>query len=57
MTAYVAAHLNAWPVSTDSHIRAATAKLAHIVEERGKPYATLSRQPSGHFNGAVAALG
>jgi hypothetical protein len=57
MTAYVAARPNALPVSTNSHMRAATAKLTPLVEERGKPCATVDRQPRGPFSGALAAHG
>ena len=59
MTAYLAARLNARPVSTGSPIRAATARLAHVVQGRRKTFggATLGRQPSGPLNDTVAALG
>jgi hypothetical protein len=57
MTAYVAARPNALPVSMNSHMRAATAKLTPLVEERRKPCATVDRQPGGPFSGALAAHG
>jgi hypothetical protein len=57
MTAYVAAGPSALPVTMNSHMRAATAKLTPLVEERRKPYATVNRQPGGPFNGALAAHG
>ena len=57
MTAYVAAHLNARPVSTGSRIRAATFRPAHIVRERKKRRVMLARQPDGPLNDKVAALG
>jgi hypothetical protein len=57
MTAYVAARPNALPVSMNSHMRAATAKLMPLVEERRKPCATVDRQPGGPFSGALAAHG
>jgi hypothetical protein len=57
MTAYVAAGPSALPVSMNSHMRAATAKLTPLVEERRKPCATVDRQPRGPFSGALAAHG
>jgi hypothetical protein len=57
MTAYVAARLNARPVSTGSRIRAATFRLAHIVRERKKHRVMLARQPNWRFNDTVAAVG
>jgi hypothetical protein len=57
MTAYVAAALNARPVSTGSRIRAATFRLAHVVTERKKRRAMLARQPNGPLNDTVAAPG
>ncbi len=57
MTAYVAARLNARPVSTGSRIRAATFRLANIVRERKKRRVMLARQPNGPLNDKVAALG
>ena len=59
MTAYLAARLNARQFSTGSPIRAATSRLAHVVQGRGKTFggATLGRQPSGPLNDTVAALG
>jgi hypothetical protein len=57
MTAYVAARPNALPVSTNSHMRAATAKLAHLVWERRKPFATVDRLSRRPFNGALVAHG
>src|SRR6516225_8155592 len=52
MTAYLAARLNARPVSTGSRIRAATSRLAHVVRGRRKTFgcATRARQPSGPCN-------
>ena len=57
MTAYVAAGLNARPVSTGSRIRAATFRLAHVVTERKKHRIMHARQPNGPLNDTVAALG
>jgi hypothetical protein len=57
MTAYVAARLNARPVSTGSPIRAATFRLAHIVRERKKRRVMLARQPNGPLTYTVVALG
>jgi len=57
MTAYVAARLNARPVSTGSRIRAATFRPAHIVRERKRRRLMLARQPDGPLNDTVAALG
>jgi hypothetical protein len=57
MMAYVAARLNAHPVSTGSRIRAATFRLAHIVRERKKRRVMLARQPNGPLNDTAAALG
>jgi hypothetical protein len=58
MTAYLTARLNARLVLTPSRIRAATAKLAHVVQGRRKPGCpTLGHQPSERINGIVAALG
>ena len=57
MTAYVAARLNARPVSTVSRIRAATVRLEHIVTERTKRRVMLARQPNGPLNDTGAALG
>jgi hypothetical protein len=54
---HVAARPNALPVSMNSHMRAATAKLTPLVEERWKPCATVDRQPRGPFSGALAAHG
>jgi hypothetical protein len=55
--AYMAARLDARRVSTGSHIRAATFRLAHVVTERKKRRVMLARQPSGPLNDTVAALG
>jgi len=55
MMAYVAARLNARPVSAGSRIRAATFRLAHVVTERKKRPVMLARQPSGPLK--VTALG
>jgi hypothetical protein len=57
MMAYVAARLNARPVSTGSRIRAATFRLAHVVMEPKKRRVMLARQPNGPLNDTVAALG
>jgi hypothetical protein len=57
MTAYVAARLNARPVSTGSRIRAATFRLEHIVTECKKRRVMLARQPNEPLNDMVAALG
>ena len=57
MTAYVAVRPNALPVSMNSHMGAATAKLTPLVEEPGTPCATVDRQPRGPFSGALAAHG
>ena len=57
MVAYVAARLNARPVSTGSRIRAATFRLAHVVMEPKKRRVMLARQPNGPLNDTVAALG
>jgi hypothetical protein len=57
MMAYMAARLDARRVSTGSHIRAATFRLAHVVTERKKRRVMLARQPSGPLNDTVAALG
>jgi hypothetical protein len=57
MTAYVAARLNARPVSTGSRIRAATFRLAHIVRERKKRRVMIALQSNGPLNGTVPALG
>lgn len=57
MTVYAAVRPNALPVSMNSHMRAATAKLTPLVEEPGKPCATVDRQPRGPFSGALAAHG
>jgi hypothetical protein len=57
MTAYVAARLNAHPVSIGSRIRAATFRLAHIVRERKKHRIMLARQPNWRLNDTVATLG
>ena len=57
MTPYVAARLNARPISTGSRIRVATFRLAHIVRERKKHRVMLARQPNWRFNDTVAALG
>jgi len=59
MTAYLTARLNARQVSTGSPIRAATARLEHVVQGRRRTFggATLGRQPSGPLNEMVAALG
>jgi len=57
MTAYVAASLNARPVTTGSRIRAATFRLAHIVRKRQKRRVVLARQLNGPLNDTVAALG
>ena len=57
MMAYVAARLNARPVSTGSRIRAATFRLAHIVTERKERRVMLARRPNGPLNDTVAALG
>ena len=57
MTPYVAARLNARPVSTGSRIRAATFRLAHIVREGMKHRAMLARQPNGPLDDTVASLG
>jgi hypothetical protein len=57
MMAYVAARLNARPVSTGSRIRAATFRLAHVVTECKKRRVMLAHQPNGPLNDTVAALG
>jgi len=57
MMAYVAARLNARPVSTGSRIRAATFRLEHIVTECKKRRVMLARQPNEPFDDMVAALG
>ena len=57
MMAYVAAHINARPVSTGSRIRAATFRLANIVTERKKRRVMLARQPNGPLNDTGAVLG
>jgi hypothetical protein len=57
MMAYVAARLNARPVSTGSRIRAATFRLTLIVRERKKRRVMLARQPNGPLNETAAALG
>ena len=57
MTSYVAARLNAHPVSIGSRIRAATFRLVHIVRERKKRRVMIARQPNGPLNDTVAALG
>ena len=59
MMAYVAARLNARPVSTGSRIRAVTSKLAHVVQGRRKTSGatTLRRQRREPLNDTVAALG
>jgi len=59
MMAHLAACLNARPVLTGSRIRAATARLSHVVQGRKKTFgcATLGRQPSEPLNDTVAALG
>ena len=57
MMAYVAAGLNARPVTTGSRIRAATFRLAHIVTERTKRRVMLARQPNGPLNDTGAVLG
>ena len=57
VTGYVAARLNARPVSTGSRIRAATFRRTHIVTERKKGRVMLARQPNGPLNDTVAALG
>ena len=57
MTAYVAARLNAHPVSIGSLIRAATFRLVHIVRERKKHRVMLARQPNWWLNDTVATLG
>jgi hypothetical protein len=51
------ARLNALPVSTVSRIRAATVKLARVVQGRRKHRAMLARQPNGSLNDTVAVLG
>ena len=59
MTAYVAVRLNARQVSTGSRIRAATSKLAHVVQGRRNTSGatTLSHQRREPLNDTVAALG
>jgi hypothetical protein len=59
VTASLAAHLNARQVSTGSRIRAATSKLAHVVQGRRKTSGatTLRRQRREPLNDTVAALG
>jgi len=56
MTAYVAARLDARPVSTGSRIRAATSKLAPVVQGRRRTSsaATLGRQRREPLNDTVA---
>ena len=49
--------LNARPVSTVSRIRAATVRLARVVQGRRKYRAMLARQPNGPLNDTVAVLG
>jgi hypothetical protein len=53
MTAYLAVHLNVCPASIGSRTRAATIRLARVMQGRSR--ATLGHQPSGSFN--VVALG
>jgi hypothetical protein len=57
MTAYVAARLNARPISTGSRIRVATFRLAHIIRERKKHRVMLARQRNWRLNDSVATLG
>jgi hypothetical protein len=59
MTACLAAHLNARQVSTGCRIRAATSKLAHVVQGRRKSSGatTLGRQRREPLNDAAVALG
>jgi hypothetical protein len=55
MTGYLAARLNARPVSTVSRIRVATVRLA-LVHRRRKHRTILARQPNGPLNDSVAVL-
>jgi HAMP domain-containing protein len=57
MTACLAARLNACPVLTWFRIRAATSRLARVVQGRRKHSAMLAPQPNGPLNDAVAVLG
>ena len=59
MTACLAAHLNARQVSTGSRIRAATSKLAHVVQGSKKisGATTLGRLRRKPLNETVVALG
>jgi hypothetical protein len=59
MTACLDAHLNARQVSIGSRIRAATSKLAHVLQGRRKTSGatTLGRQRREPLNDTVAALG
>src|SRR6516162_2370499 len=58
VTGYVAARLNARPVSTGSRIRAATSRLVQVVQGRRRPLgcATFGHQSSEPLNGMVVAL-
>ena len=57
MTACLAARLNACPVLTGFRIRAASSRLARIVQGRRTHRAMLAPQPNGPLNDAVAVLG
>jgi hypothetical protein len=59
VTGYVAARLNARPVSTGSRIRAATSRLVQVVQGRRRPLgcATFGHQSSELLNVTVVALG
>jgi hypothetical protein len=59
MTACLVAHLNARQVLTGSRIRAATSKLARVVQgcRKTSGATTLGRQRREPFNDSVAALG
>jgi hypothetical protein len=54
MTAYLAALPSVRPVSTGSRTRAATVRLAHVMQERRKIF---GYQPSELPDDTVAALG
>ena len=58
MTAYVAARLNARPVSTVSRIRAATVRLEHIVNgtQEAPRYARASTQRAAQRHGGSSRL-
>jgi hypothetical protein len=55
LTGYVAARLNARPISIGSLIRAATSRLLQVV--RGRRNAVGCRQANQSLNGTVLALG